>query len=1333
MEKLNCRAAEVYPSRAQESAGLKVDQFIRTPKSQSKWYRQHRLRQDSNSRPGRTIFSWSDSEARLNAQYSRVAKASAYPQSCPASRPVPQDILRRWEKCAREGTYITNHTAAFNRCTSEIQEKMNSHISLLSDVIVKGKAPKEVVNAIKDLKDLSAFHSNVSVSLGTSLQHLADSLFIQLANFILLRRDSYLEFARAGLKPDTWNRLRNAPLFSSSLFPDDILATAEQDIAKFESASAQGPGPGTGQHSGRNTSRTGTNRTKRRITDSQAILLPSLASHGVNFLIKGGVAAADVEVATPVISPDRPVDNTLNDNYCWTVPHSELTVEDPIVQDINQNVSLHVVCRVPCVTGLSENKDISPFQAQMKIKCVKPVCCVNHCLYAPTVQNVPHVVEDPPVGARLQRFWQIWHSLGANTRVVSILQEGYNLPFKDKPPLTRSPVIISGYANPVKNKHIKDSLQALLQKQAVEKVTTPSSLTFYNRLFLVPKPNNKWRPILDLSRLNCYLATSSFKMETPETIRISLQKGEWVTSLDAYLHIPIGQRSRKFLRFFLHSQAYQFTALPFGLSTAPLEFTKVAKEVKLMAQARGIRIHQYLNDWLLRAPCPETCLLHTRTLLDLCHRLGWVVNLTKSELVPQQVFNFVGYRFDLSQGLVKPTQERWMVLSQKINDLLNQQVCSVRQFMSLIGLLTATEKQVVAGRLHVRPIQWHLKRHWHVPESLEKIITFPQSLHPHLRWWLDPSNVLKGQPLHPLQHALQLFTDASNEGWGAHLGDFTARGLWSTQESALHINLLELKAVLLALKRFERLCWKETILVCSDNTTVVSYINKEGGMKSGSLCALLWRLLMWCNQRQIVLRARHIPGHLNVIADKLSRHGQVIQTEWSLLQEVFDQICRRWHKPEVDLFATKFKHKLPRFVSPVPDLLAWKVDALSVPWRNLDAYAFPPVALLGKVVSKLMDQGFHRVILIAPGWPNMPWFWDLVSMSVQIPLSLPKVGTFQSVSSQRPSQSESACMDPRAFAIQQAGFSGEVATRIEAPQRRSTRAIYESKWAVFVRWCEEHKVDVGSPSIKQIADFLLFLFQEKHLQPSTIDGYRTAISDKIGNGQGNIGKDENLTRLLDSFHRDKPKGRRGVPSWNLSLVLHQLTKLPFEPLRKASLKHLTFKMVFLLALGSGKRRTEIHAWVHKNIRHQEDWSNVSLYPSPSFISKNHLAKEGPGCIDPVIIPALAPTLDKSLKEDRTLCPVRSLHYYLDKTKDLRADKELVFVSFRKSFKKDIVPATVSSWIKQTIGLCYQLSDEQAQNLHQVRAHDVRAFAASKAFQGGVPLDQSLCSLFYLSR
>ena len=333
----------------------------------------------------------------------------------------------------------------------------------------------------------------------------------------------------------------------------------------------------------------------------------------------------------------------------------------------------------------------------------------------------------------------------------------------------------------------------------------------------------------------------------------------------------------------------------------------------------------------------------------------------------------------------------------------------------------------------------------------------------------------------------------------------------------------------------------------------------------------------------------------------------------------------------------------------------------------------------------------------------------------------------QSDPSQKSDKPKSPCLAPRATTIKEQGFSEAVAARIEAPQRRSTRSVYEAKWAIFTNWCVTNQVDFRSPPVKSVADFLMYLFEDKKLQPSTIDGYRSAIADKLGNTTVNISKDDNLTRLLESFHRDRPKGRRGIPSWNLSLVLHQLTRAPFEPLREASLKHLTFKTVFLLALGSGKRRSEIHAWQHKNIRHQSDWSKVSLFPSPSFLSKNQLAKEGPESVAPVVIPALAPTLDKSLKSDRSLCPVTALRYYLDRTSDLGQHKELVFVSFRKGFDKDISPATISSWIKQTVILCYELSDHQAHTLHQVKAHDVRAFAASKAFQSGVSLEQILAA------
>ena len=165
----------------------------------------------------------------------------------------------------------------------------------------------------------------------------------------------------------------------------------------------------------------------------------------------------------------------------------------------------------------------------------------------------------------------------------------------------------------------------------------------------------------------------------------------------------------------------------------------------------------------------------------------------------------------------------------------------------------------------------------------------------------------------------------------------------------------------------------------------------------------------------------------------------------------------------------------------------------------------------------------------------------------------PSDTAIQQGASQESDQSKPTRLAPRAEAIKEQGFSNPVASRIEAPQRSSTRTVYEAKWSVFVRWCESSQVDFRSPSVKQIADFLLHLFQEKNLQPSTIDGYRSAIADKLGNSSLNVSKDENLTRLLDSFHRDRPKGRRGIPSWNLSLVLHQLTKPPFEPLRKASL------------------------------------------------------------------------------------------------------------------------------------------------------------------------------------
>ena len=160
-------------------------------------------------------------------------------------------------------------------------------------------------------------------------------------------------------------------------------------------------------------------------------------------------------------------------------------------------------------------------------------------------------------------------------------------------------------------------------------------------------------------------------------------------------------------------------------------------------------------------------------------------------------------------------------------------------------------------------------------------------------------------------------------------------------------------------------------------------------------------------------------------------------------------------------------------MSPVPDPLATAVDALSLPWEDLDAYTFPPAAILGKVLEKLQNSPCKRVILIAPGWPNMPWFWDLVTMSSQIPFSLPHLPnllttTLQSDHLQKSDKSKSPCMAPRASAIKEQGFSEAVAARIAAPQRGSTRSVYEAKWAIFTKWCLTNQVDFRAPPINFI-------------------------------------------------------------------------------------------------------------------------------------------------------------------------------------------------------------------------------------------------------------------------
>ena len=198
-----------------------------------------------------------------------------------------------------------------------------------------------------------------------------------------------------------------------------------------------------------------------------------------------------------------------------------------------------------------------------------------------------------------------------------------------------------------------------------------------------------------------------------------------------------------------------------------------------------------------------------------------------------------------------------------------------------------------------------------------------------------------------------------------------------------------MKAVFNALKAFQDILINCSVQVATDNTTVVAYINKQGGTRSWDRCALLWRLMSWCSQNHVILTARHVPGCINVIADQLSRKGQALHSEWSLHPDIFTQICQIEGTPHIDLFATRFNNKLPLFVSPVPDPLCLQVDAMSMDWTGLDLYAFPPTGLLPLVLSKLY---YHqcKMLLIAPFWPTKTWFLDLTQRALREPWRLPQ-------------------------------------------------------------------------------------------------------------------------------------------------------------------------------------------------------------------------------------------------------------------------------------------------------------------------------------------------------
>ena len=221
-----------------------------------------------------------------------------------------------------------------------------------------------------------------------------------------------------------------------------------------------------------------------------------------------------------------------------------------------------------------------------------------------------------------------------------------------------------------------------------------------------------------------------------------------------------------------------------------------------------------------------------------------------------------------------------------------------------LGTPGFVERLVPHSRLRMRSLQWHLKTHWS-PESDPPSLPVPLSreVREDLSWWMVRDHLLMGVRFGTPTLDIHLYSDESRSGWGAHLLDRVVFGVWSEQK-LLHINLLEMKALFLALQSFQELVAGRRLTAMCDNLMVVAYVNKQGGTVYRSLCSLASRLLRWTESLDVHLDTRYLPGQSNVLADLLSRRDQVIGTEWSLHPQVARDLLRRWGSPSIDLFAT---------------------------------------------------------------------------------------------------------------------------------------------------------------------------------------------------------------------------------------------------------------------------------------------------------------------------------------------------------------------------------------------------------------------------------------------
>ena len=526
--------------------------------------------------------------------------------------------------------------------------------------------------------------------------------------------------------------------------------------------------------------------------------------------------------------------------------------------------------------------------------------------------------------------------------------------------------------NETEVEYINECITNMISSGVVEKsVDEPGQ--FLSSFFTVPKPDGTRRFVLNLNKLNEFLIDEHFKMEDIRTALNLVMPNCFFATMDqkdAYYMVPIHKNYRKFLKFRWKGVLYVYTCLPFGLSLAPWLYTKIMKPVLAFLRSKLIVNVSYLDDLLNIAKTYEDCLKNVSITIQLYNRLGLLINDKKSQLVPSQVIKYLGFFIDSRSMFIYLPDEKKQGIIKKCISIKMKSIVSIQEVAELLGTLVSSCPGVEYGQLYTRKLEMDkIVSLVLSSQSYSAKMTISSEAMDDIDWWLK--NVSSSRrKIRTDAYSLTLTTDASPTGWGATIHKQETRGHWNYIESQKHINELELIGIYNGLQALVKLS-NTSILIRTDSTTAISYINKYGGCKSINCQIVAKSIWQWCENRQLLIFASYINTKDNFVADALSRI-EVDSYDFMLGQKYFYKICNKLEQPEIDLFSTWQTKQCKRFVSWFPNPGAEWIDAFTRPWPS-SFYAFPPFKLVTKVLKKIRDEGC-RGIVVAPDWPNQPWY-----------------------------------------------------------------------------------------------------------------------------------------------------------------------------------------------------------------------------------------------------------------------------------------------------------------------------------------------------------------------